>query len=1087
MESRFSVSKKYSVFSALIILFILLVCVSFGAENKSSSKVTNLTCEYMTNPLGMDTAQPRLSWMSYCDGKNQGQSAYRIRCSSSISKLNSGEGDLWDSGKVESDRSVLVKYQGDELKPFAEVFWNVQVWDTNGKSIGTSKPAKWTMGPLANWGGKWIKYSSKETLAKRKVDLGNAKWIWADGVDVGDGTEKTVFLRKKITLDNKEIKQATCKVTAGERFTLYINEQWATKSDRTRESWKTVHDVDITEYLREGENIIAAEVNAGKEKDIHPGLIALFEIEYKDGTAQQTASSQDWRVSTERKDGLLGISFDDSAWSNAKALDDSDGEKLKESLVYATDWDQLRSSPLLRKEFNITKPIKSACVYISGLGYYEMNLNGKKVGDHRLDPAFTKYDKRVLYVTYDVTNNLKSGKNAVGVMLGNGWYNVHTLEEWDFNQAPWRDEPKMIFLMNINYLDGTSETIVSDDTWKGSTGPVVLDGIRNSEYYDARLEKSGWDKADFNDSDWENAQLAKEPGGKLCAQIMPAVKVIETIKPVKITEPEENVYVFEMGVNFAGWIKLKTSGPAGTKIKIRYNEILNSAGYIKRSETAPFIFHGPFQTDIYILKGEGIEEWQPRFTYYGFKYVEVTGLTEKPTLDTIEGQFASTGFQQRGEFECSNEMFNKIQQMALRSYRSNFYGYPTDCPQREKNGWTGDAHLATEMGLYNFASAPAYTKWMNDFKDAQLENGKLPSIIPTSGWGYWNINSAWDSAYLLIPWYMYTYCGDISILENHYDGMKLYVDLLTKTAKDNIAEPGLGDWVPAKTETPSELVTTSYYYIDNIILAKIAKIMGNTEDEKKYNEQAQIIKQSFNKHFYKGDGIYANGSQTSLLTALYYGLVEDSQRQLVFDKLLQNIKANDDHLDCGIMGTKYIFNVLADNGRIDVAYKIANQKTFPSYGEWIERGATTLHEDWKSASSFNHIMFGDISAWFYKNIAGIKADINNPGFKHIIIEPQPVGDLKWAKAKYKCPYGEIKSEWKIENDNFELKVTIPFNTTATVLVPADADWAKDNSQNILQNQDTVSTEVKNNKVIFNIGSGSYTFKSKVTSNTAEVK
>jgi len=1078
MGSYFTGDKKKAVLLILIVL-VLVVCVACGTAKELASKITNLTCEYMADPLGVDVAEPRLSWISFSDEKNQSQSAYRILCSSSLKKLKAGTADLWDSGKVKSDKSVLVKYDGSELKAFAEVFWNVEVWDKNGKSLGVSEPGKWTMGPLANskWDGKWIKYSSEKKYTKRKADFGNAKWLLAEDADVSN-EKPTIFLRKKITVGSKTIKKAIYSVTGGEYFTIYINDQKTANYNLTKQSWKKVRTVDVKKHLEQGDNLVAIQAVGNKKKDAPAMFIALLEVEFEDGSTQKIGSSSDWRVSSEKKDGWFKDGFDDSGWSNAKALGRDESAKLTESLVYPADWDQLRASPLLRKEFEVTKPVRSAYVFISGLGYYEMSLNSQKVGDHKLDPAFTKYDTRALYVTYDVTDSLKSGKNAIGVMLGNGWFNMHTRAEWNFDRSPWRDEPKMILQMNITYQDGTSETVVSDETWKGSAGAVVFDSIRNGEYYDARLEKLGWDGVGFDDSDWGNAQSAKETGVKLSAQIMPAIKVIETIKPVKIAEPEEGVYVFDMGVNFAGWVKLKTSGPAGTKVKMRYSERLNSQGLVDQSGIAVFVFNGPFQTDTYILKGKGIEQWEPRFTYHGFRYVEVTGLAEKPTLETLEGQFASTAFEQIGEFECSNEMFNTIQEITLRAYRSNFYGYPTDCPQREKNGWTGDAHLAAEMGLYNFASAPGYTKWMNDFRDAQYDNGSLPGIVPTSGWGYL-IGPGWDSAYFLIPWYMYTYCGDVGILESHYDELKLYIEFLKARAKDNIIEYGLGDWVPAKTKTPTPLVTTAFYYLDNVILAKIAEIVSKPEDAKQYNDLALKVKQSFNKRFYKGDGVYGNGSQTSLLTALYYNLVEDSNRQAVFDKLLEAVQENDYHLDSGIMGTKYLFNVLSEGGKNDVAYRVANQKTFPSYGDWIEKGATTLWEDWKGAASLNHIMFGDISAWFFRNFGSIKPDVNRPGFKHIIIEPQPAGDLKWAKAKYDCPYGEIKSQWEIEGDKFELKVTVPFNTSATVYVPAEGSWAKDNSSKILPGHDSNLIKVTQGNVIFNVGSGTYIFKSKL--------
>ena len=491
----------------------------------------------------------------------------------------------------------------------------------------------------------------------------------------------------------------------------------------------------------------------------------------------------------------------------------------------------------------------------------------------------------------------------------------------------------------------------------------------------------GWNAPGYDDSSWAAAEVVAGPKGALRAQMLPPPKSWKPSRPVSIAEPKPGVFIVDMGQNIAGWAQLKVAGPAGTRVVMRYGERLDPQGLLDTGTIDMHVHSGPFQIGIYILKGKGEEVWEPRFTYYGFRYVEVSGFPGKPTLENFRGRIVHTAFHDAGSFACSNELLNKIQLLTLRSYRGNFVdGYPTDCPHREKNGWTGDAHLAAEQAMYNFDNTAGYEKWMNDFKDEQRPDGNLPGIVPTSGWGYqWGNGPAWDSAYVLIPWYLYEYCGDTRVLAEHYDGMRRYVDFMTAKAKDHLVSHGLGDWVPANTETPTVVTSSGYYYVDARIVAKAAAMLGKTDDAKKYNALADAIRRSFNKTLYKGDGVYANGSQTALSCAVYQGLVEPKEKDRVMAELAANVKRCNDHLDTGILGAKYLFHALSDNGQHDLAYRIATQTTPPSYGDWIRRGATTLWEDWGDGASRNHIMFGDISAWFYETLGGINVDPRQPG------------------------------------------------------------------------------------------------------------
>ncbi len=847
--------------------------------------IEHLRCENVSNPLGIEDEQPRLGWQLASGARGARQVAYRVLVASQPELLAQNEGDLWDSGQVDSDETSQIAYAGKPLSSHQRAYWKVSVVDEAGRT-SESETAFWETGLLqkSDWHGQWIGY---------------------------------------------------------------VPAQWSDEAALTPE-------------VDEGEVVVGPLITAPP-------------------------------------------------------------------------------APYLRHTFTLSGEIKRATAYICGLGLYEMSLNGRKVGDHVLDPAWTHYDRRSLYVAHDVTDDLKNGRNAVGVILGTGHYNDHVLAVWDFENASWRAHPKMLLEMRVDYEDGRHEIITSNDSWKASIGPILFDSISGGERYDARLEKTGWDSPDYNDADWEKAQVVEPVPGVLVAQTAPPIKDMQVLTPVKVSEPTPGVWIFDMGQNFAGVPQLHVSGAAGTKVVMRCAEKLHEDGTLDASNLEYFLHRrNPeqlFQNDSYILNGQGNEVWQPRFTYHGFQYIEVTGFPGTPTLDNMRGLVQHSAFDAVGSFECSNAMLNRTQHNAIWAYISNFHGYPSDCPHREKNGWMGDAHLAAEMGLYNFDGVANYERWLDDIREEQTETGVLPGIVPTSGWGLkWGNGPAWDSAYPLIAWYLYLYHDDKRILAKHYDGLKLYVDYVTSRSTDGIVGFGLDDWVAPKTKTPVEVTDTGYYYADTRIVAQIAEILGKSEDARHYSGLAASIKTAFNAKFYDSEThLYATGSLTAQSCALYQDLVPEANKPAVVEALIAEIENQGYHMDVGILGAKYILNALAENGRADVAYQMLMQKTWPSYGYWIEQNATTLWEEWNGDQSRNHIMFGDVSAWFYKYLAGIQA--TSPGFKTIRLQPHILGDLTAARATYNSAQGTIVSDWKLENGTFHWQVTIPANTTATVMVP----------------------------------------------------
>lgn len=645
--------------------------------------ISNLTCNYMTNPIGVDTV-PRLSWVLNSAERNQKQTAYRIIAASSLQLLQEGLADLWDSGKVISEESIHVKYEGKPLNSRQKCYWKVSVWDRDGNMSAWSEAAFFEMGILnqEEWQGKWI-----------------------------------------------------C------------------------------------------------------------------------------------------------------------------------SPFGASDISKSVPAPHFRKKFFLHKKTISARAYICGLGFHELYINGCKAGDNVLSPAFTKYDKTSLYNSYDVTECLIQGENALGVILGNGWYNSFAKDAWDFDKAPWRHIPKMLLQLYVLYEDGEEIVIMSDRSWKVSTGPILFDGLRNGEYYDARLKIPGWNMPNFDDSRWQNAVITAGPGGVLRSAQLPPVKITKTIEPVRLWEAKPGIWVYDLGQNISGWVQLQVSGHSGNEITLRYSESICEDGSVDQSHIGKFVYSGEFQTDKYILEGGGIEIWEPRFTYHGFQYIQVEGFPGTPTLENIRGRVVHTAFEPAGEFSCSNELINKIQSCVKWSSLTNFHGFPTDCPHREKNGWTGDAMLSAEQMLFNFHVQAAYTKWMRDFKDVQRPSGQLPGIIPTGGWGYnWGSGPAWDSAIVLIPWYMYIYSRDSCILEEMYENMKKYMGFLATMAEDYIVDFGLGDWNPPSGNNrdykcPSAVTNTAYYYADSVILSKVADILGYKADSEYYASLSEKIRNAFRMRF----------------------------------------------------------------------------------------------------------------------------------------------------------------------------------------------------------------------------------------------
>jgi len=754
-------------------------------------------------------------------------------------------------------------------------------------------------------------------------------------------------------------------------------------------------------------------------------------------------------------------------------------------LLSRADWQGqwIGGDNLLRKGFKLAGRVVRARVYITALGYYELHINGKKIGNNVLDPAWTVYPKRVLYSTYDVTSALKEGANAVGVMLGGGWATQPA------GGPPQYKSPALLLQIDIEMAGGKHVSIVSDTSWKTYSGPIVSDSVYNGEVYDARLAEPGWDHPGFNDSGWGPARLEKGTEGTLSAEMMPPIRVVDTMVPRRMTNPVPGVYVYDFGQNFAGWAQLRVRGPQGTKVKLRFSELVYPDGMINRQN-----IRAAKARDIYILEGRGLEVYEPHFTYHGFRYVELTGYPGTPSLDTLRGRVVHSAVQTTGSFVASKEILNQIQHLIHWGQLSNLYSIPTDCDQRnERQGWMGDAQVTAEEAMLNFGMAAFYSNFIRDIHDAQKPDGEVPDTVPHK-YGSYPADPAWGTAYPLLCWYMWRQYGDRRILEENYDGLKSYIEFLRSRAPDNVLRYSYyGDWI-AIQPTPGALVSDAYFYYDTELFAKIAKILGKAGDAEAYTKLAGDIKAAFNQQFFNTTtGEYANGSQTAQTLPLFLGLVPKDHRGEVVGKLTNNIVyTHNTHLTTGFIGVKYLMSTLTEFGRTDLAYELASQTTYPSWGYMIAHGATTLWEVWQdkvgpSMNSHNHPMLGSVGAWFYRALGGINLQPDGQGYQHILIKPEMVEDLHWASASIGSLRGLVSCSWNHTPGAISMDVWIPVNSDAKVVVPVEEDMTEftvregdrvvwSDGHFVAGDAGVTGASAQTHAITFDVGSGHYQFK-----------
>ncbi len=1051
-----------------LICFAMLAVPVWAASVRPAA----LKCEYRVNPQGIDETQPRLSWtLTAVNPAARGlkQSAYRVIAASSAEAAQEGKGDLWDSGKVESSQSVLVPYGGKALESGQPVWWRVQVWDEAGAASGWSGTAHWSMGLLnaGDWQGKWI--GKEETGVYKDPNspfqlLKGAQWIW---FDEGDPTKQapaeTRWFNTSVTLPaGRALKHATFVMGADNNFELTINGKAAGRGG----SPSMPEVLDVAPFIREGENAIV--VKARNTRNDSAGLIGILKLEFASGDPLVFSTGSGWKSSK----------TESGAWQDAKVLGNygiqpwGDVGLVEERALPAR---------MLRTEFNAAAGLKRATAFISGLGLSELYVNGEKAGDAVLSPGLSEYEKRVFYLTHDVTKLVTAGKNAVGVMLGNGRY-------WQpRGRVPIGTRgfgsPKTMVQVVLEYAGGKKEVIASNGTWKLTTqGPLRANNEYDGEEYDARMEMAGWARPGFDDSKWETAEEVTGPPGAMVAQMAEPIKVTETLAPKSVKQVRPGVYVFDMGQNMVGWCRLKVAGKPGTQVTLRYAETLRPDGslYVDNLRSAR-------STDTYWLKGGAPEVWEPRFTYHGFRFVEVTGYPGTPGLNALEGRVVHDALAKAGTFESSDSLLNRLHRNIYWGIRSNYRSIPTDCPQRdEKQGWLGDRSVVSRSESYIFDVAAFYTKWVTDIRDAQRPSGSIPDVAP-SYWVLYNDGIVWPSTFILAPQMVYEQYGDLRVLERNYPAMKKWVEYMRGFLKDGIMPKNTyGDWCvpPEKPElihsqdparvTAGALLSTAYYYRMLGLVSRYAALLNKPEDVGEYDRLAAQVREAFLLRYYKAaESRFDNGTQTSSILPLAFRMVPDDARKGVFDGLVTKIeKESNNHVGVGLVGAQWLMRTLSENGRADLAYTIATQKTYPGWGYMIEKGATTVWELWNgdtadpAMNSGNHVMqIGDLGVWMYEYLAGIRTDPEQPGFKHVIVKPYTVGTLTMVKATHRSPYGDITSSWQRTGKRLTMNVTIPPNTAATIYVPGQAS----------ETRGLKAARQEGGATVFETGSGSYAF------------
>jgi hypothetical protein len=1029
----------------LIVFGLAGLCLSSFAW---AGEPESLRCEDSASPLNVDVQRPRLGWIYTAPERGAGQSAYQVLVASSPQVLAAGTGDLWDSGKVAAPDSIRVAYAGKPLQSGQACFWKIRSWDQADHPSAWSAPATWSMGLLesADWTAKWIAAPgvpavvSDDALGYHAAVTNNAdaiKWVQVD-------------LGRPVPIDAVTLHTLNHEVPG---FGFPIRFAIAASDDPAFATSQTIADRTAADVPNPGVAAVTFKASHLTARYVRVTASKLFRRTEGDHTccfalAELQVFSGGHNVALHAPVAAAD-SVEGYGWGAAEL---TDGKGLVPNASAAAGGPTIKTLPIFRKAFPIAKPVARAMLYVCGLGQYELHLNGRKVGDAVLEPGWTDYRKTCLYQAYDVTGQLQPGENVVGVMLGNGMYNVAATPGRYTKFTGSMGQPKVIGQLEVTYADGTRQTIATNTSWQVAGGPITFSSVYGGEDYDARLARTAWDAPGGDAAGWQAAIETEGPGGRLAgsSRAAPPITVAADLSPQHVTHPAPDAWVYDLGQNCAMMPALTVSGRAGAAVRLTPGEVLKPDGTVSQEPSG-----GPTYFT-YVLRGGASETWSPRFTYTGFRYVQVSGAVPAgspnpghlPVISNLHGLFVTSSSPIAGDFACSNALFNRTANIIRWSMRNNMMSVLTDCPHRERLGWLEQVHLVGPSLAYNFDVSALFTKTCADMGDAQLGSGLVPDIAPEYAVfsGGFRDSPEWGSASVLIPWQVYQWYGDRAVLERSYGMMKRYVEYLGTTAKDHVLSHGLGDWydlgpnAPGYAQlTPIPLTATAFYYRDLTILQQTAELLGHDDDAKSFAVLASAVREAFNAALYHpASHSYATGSQTANAIPLVMGLAPEADRAAILDNVVRDIRARHNGLTAGDIGYRYLLRALADGGRSDVIFDMNCRSDRPGYGMILAKGATALTEAWDARrdSSQDHFMLGHIMEWFYRDLAGIGCDPSAVAFKKIVIRPTPVGDVTWAKTSYASASGTIQSSWHLADGAFVLDLVIPAGTSAEVRPPA---------------------------------------------------
>ncbi len=1013
-----------------------------------------LRCEYRLDPVGIGEALPRLGWSlaaSNPDERNVTQSAYEVIVASSADALANATGDRWDSGKVTSNETQNVVYAGLPLVSDTDYWWAVRVWDQAGYVSGWSAKAHLSTGLLnaSEWRAHWIgmdadpRGGETDQQAAQRTRVTAAGWVQAP-IPASKSSPLTIYIRRGFTVPpRKTLVRASLLLVPDQVCSITVDGKMAGSASR----WDRAQPNDLLSLVHPGDNVVGLKIE--QQDGYSPAVLGELELVFSDGEVFRSSIDSSWQYSASVSDGWNSAGYVPTvAWLPLKRL--QDGQSPWGTPQDATQ--VLPPAPFFRKEFAVKQTVRRALLHTTALGIYEVHLNGAQIGSDYFTPGWTDYLHRVPCQTYDVTRLIHSGPNVIGAILGDGWY-ASTLGYLGRRQN-YGGFPRFAAQLDLEMADGTVAELVTDGSWSAATGPIRYADILQGYAYDGRLEMPGWDAPGFDASRWSKVSTglrssdSSAGGADLKVSVEPAktdpVQAFEQMPAKSVRPIRSGVYQVDFGQNMVGWIRLRVQGRAGQAVLVRHGEMLNPNGTLYTSN-----LRGAAAADYYWLKGGGPEVLEPRFTYHGFRYAEISGLDSAPIPSDVTGVVAHSNLERTGEFECSDPAVNRLYENIIWGQKGNYFEVPTDCPQRdERLGWTGDTQFFIPTAAFNYNVASFIERWLVTIAtDEQAEDGSFPDIAPSVGRKGKAI-TAWGDAAIICTHALWKVYGDTRAITRHFDELSRYMDWLYVDSVDGIVTVGgYGDWLNQGGGAKTEVMDTAYYAHLCGIMSEMARAIGRTDDAEQMAERRRQVVGAFQRAFVSGDGKILESSQTGYALAFTMGLLPDSVRAAAAQNFVTEIASHNWHLATGFIGTPRLLPALHAAGRDDIAYRLLLQDTYPSWLFQVKNGATTMWERWDGwtpadgfesigMNSFNHYAFGSVGDYLYRNVAGI--DSEGPGFRHLVFQPTPGAGLSWARASFAAPSGTISSSWKIVDGKLTIDATFPPNTTASVRIPGVA-------------------------------------------------